>query len=538
MAGDGAESGVAPPRWPGKGTARNRGRAGLPRGLPVLGDLVAGISVALVLVPQSLAYAHLAGMPAGRGLFAAWLPPIGAALIASSPYLQTGPVALTSILAFGTLSALASPGSDEYVRLGILLALIVGGTRIAVGLLRAGVLAYLISRPMLLGFLPAAAILIVASQLPTAFGAASPDDGILHDAGWTLGHPSSWEAVSLALSAATALVILLGRRIHRLFPGVLLAVGIGLGYSLGRGYEGKTVGEIPADFVGTVFDLPWGELLSLLPGGVVIALVGFIEASSIARTFAAQERRPWDADREFASQGVANVASALAGGFPVGGSFSRSALNRAAGAQTRWSGAVTGLAVLAFIPFASSLEALPRAVLGAIVITSVVGLIRPMPLLRLARLSKPQFFVGAATFGLTLGLSPRIEWAVLIGIVLAVGLHLWRELRLEVIGWREEATLHLRPRGVLYFGSEPRIESGLLDLLAEHPDARRLTVHLDGLGRIDLSGALALRAVLQDARDAGLEVEIVDVRPRWRPLVDNVIASDRDPLGPSPGEHR
>jgi SulP family sulfate permease len=471
-------------------------------------------------------------MPAYRGLYAAALPPIAAALLASSPYLQTGPVALTSLLAFGALTALAPAGSTEYVELGILLALVVGVIRIAVGLLRAGVIAYLISQPMLLGFLPAAAILIVASQLPTALGSAPPDGGILRQAGWAIGHPGSWETASIVLSLVTIVLVVFGRRLHRLFPSVLVAIAIGIGYSLIADYGGPEVGPIPSGIVDFTTGLPWDELPSLLVPGAIIALIGFIEPSSIARSFAAQERRPWDADREFVSQGAANVASAVAGGFPVGGSFSRSALNRTAGARTRWSGAVTGLAVLAFLPFASSLSSLPSAVLGAIVIAAAAGLVRLRPLLRLAAYSKPQFAVGIVTFALTLALAPHIERAVVVGVILSVAIHLWREVRLEVPSWREDRTLHMRPRGVLYFGSERRMEDAFLRLLAEHPDATRLAVHLDGLGRIDLAGALALRAVLQEARTAGMEVEVLDVRPRWRGLVDRVIASEGDdPLG-------
>ncbi len=271
-----------------------------------------------MLVPQSLAYAQLAGMPASRGYYAAVLPPIAAALLASSPYLQTGPVALTSLLAFGALSALATPGSDEYVALGILLALVVGVARLAVGLLRAGVVAYLVSQPMLLGFLPAAAILIVAAQLPTALGTSPPEGGVLRQAGWSLGHPADWDTTSLALSLATIVLVVGGWRLHRFFPGVLLAVGMGLGFSLATDYGGRVVGSITAGLFDVTVDLPWDELPSLLVPGVVIALVGFIEPSTIARTFAALERQRWDADREFVSQGAANVAAAVGGRLPGG----------------------------------------------------------------------------------------------------------------------------------------------------------------------------------------------------------------------------
>jgi sulfate permease, SulP family len=504
--------------------------------LPVPGDVLAGLSVALVLVPQSLAYAQLAGMPAYRGLYAAALPPLAAAFFASSPYLQTGPVALTALLTFGALTELAPPGSDEYVSLGILLALVVGVARLAVGILGAGVIAYLVSQPMLLGFVPAAAILIVASQLPTALGASAPEGGILEQAAWTLSHAGSWETASVVLSIVVLALVLGGRFVHRLFPSVLLAVLVGIAYSQSTDYEGPTVGSIPHAFPPVSLDMPWGELPSLLLPGVVIALVGFVEPSSIARTYAALDRTAWDANREFVGQGVANVAAGISGGFPVGGSFSRSALNRLAGARTRWSGAVTGLAVLAFLPLAGSLSSLPKAVLGAIVIGAIVSLVRPLPLLRLARLSRPQFLVAAATFALTLALSPHVEQAVLIGIVLAVAVHLWRELQLEVPNWTEGETLHLRPTGVLWFGTAARLEDTFLTLIGRHGDAKRLLVHLDGLGRIDMTGALALRGLLQEARVAGLIVDVVDVRPRWHGLVENVISKEQDPLGIASGD--
>ena len=495
------------------------------------GDLVAGITVALVLVPQSLAYAQLAGMPSHRGLYAAALPPIVAALLASSPYLQTGPVAITSLLTFGALSTLAPIGSDEYVALGLLLALVVGATRLVIGLARGGVIAYLMSQPVLVGFTSGAAILIVCSQLPTLLGVDAPDDGVLERAAYALAHVGSWDWTAIVLGAATLATMRLGPLVHPLFPAVLVAAVGAIVFSRATGYDGVTVGAIPADPPPFSLDFAWSSFPSLVVPGVVIAIVGFAEPAAIARTFAAAERRPWDSNRELVSQGTANVAAAFSGGFPVGGSFSRSALNRIAGARTRWSGAVTGLAVLAFLPFASSMSPLPRAVLAAIVIGAVVGLVAVVPLARLARLSPAQFVVATATLVLTLALSPHVERALVAGVVLAVALHLRRELQLEVISWTEDETLHLRPRGVLWFGTSERLEKAVLALVAAHPAAKSLAVHLDGLGRIDVTGALALRALLQDARAAGLDVQIVDVRPRWRGLVERVIERVDDPLG-------
>jgi sulfate permease, SulP family len=513
-----------------KGRARAGRAARRPAGLRT-GDVLAGITVALVLVPQSLAYAQLAGMPSYRGLYAAALPPIVAALFASSPYLQTGPVAITSLLTFGALSTLAPPGSDDYVVLGLLLALIVGATRLLIGLARGGVVAYLMSQPVLLGFTSGAAILIVASQLPTALGVEASDGGVLDRAASALVDVRAWNLAPILLALATLALMLAGPRLHPLFPGVLVAAAVGIVYSRLAGYDGDVVGAILVEAPPFSLRLGWESFPSLVVPGVVIAVVGFAEPAAIARTFAAAERRPWDPNRELVSQGAANVAAAVSGGFPVGGSFSRSALNRLAGARTRWSGAVTGAAVLAFLPFASSLSPLPQAVLAAIVIGAVAPLVRIPPLLRLARYSLGQVAVALGTFALTLALSPHVERALLIGVGLSVALHLRRELRLEVPSWTEDATLHLRPRGVLWFGTARRLEDAVLELLGDHPDARRLVVHLDGLGRIDLTGALALRALLQDAREADLAVEVVDVRPRWRGLVARVVEREDDPLG-------
>ena len=157
-------------------------------------DVLAGLTVALVLVPQALAYAELAGMPPERGLYAAAIPLIVAAPLACSPYLQTGPVAVTCLLTFGALSGMAVPGSDEYVALGLALALVVGVARVAIGLLNAGVIAYLMSQPMLIGFIPAAAVLIVCSQLPNVLGAAPPPGDLLYQAAWSLAHPGAWSS--------------------------------------------------------------------------------------------------------------------------------------------------------------------------------------------------------------------------------------------------------------------------------------------------------------------------------------------------------
>ena len=480
---------------------------------PSNGDWVAGISVALIALPQSLAYAELAGLPPQYGLFASALPPLLAAIFVSSPYLQTGPVALTSLLTFGALEGLAATGSDNYIELAALLALLVGAMRVILGVLRLGRLAYLLSEPVLLGFTTGAAILIIASQLPKVFDVAPKGDGVLEDAFEVLTSPGDWSWQALGFAAATLALIFGGRAIHKLFPGVLLAVVGGVLVSAATGYSGSTVGELDAGFLSLTIEFPWRSIDDLLLPAFAIALVGFAEPSSIARTFAAEERLPWNANREMISQGVANLASAFSGAFPVGGSFSRSSLNRLAGATSRWAGAITGAFVLLALPLVGLLEDLPRAILGAIVFGAVVKLIEIGGLLELVGQSRTQAVIGIGTMVATLASSPRVERGVLIGIGLAIAGHLWRELNITIDAERVGETLTVQPRGVLWFATVPQMERLIRAEVAEHEELTTVVVDLVGVGRLDYTGAASLSRVLAEFGHAGLQVEIVNISP-------------------------
>ena len=487
-----------------------------------LADIVAGVSVALILVPQALAYAEIAGVPSYVGLYAAALPPIAAAFFASSPYLQTGPVAMTALLTFGALSAIAEPFTAEWVALAALLAILVGVARLAFGLLRAGVIAFLMSQPVLLGFTSAAAILIIGSQVPLAFGVEADGETILSRAWWTATHVSEWNWTAVVITIATIVIVVGGRRISRLLPGVLVAVVLAIVAVQMFGLEVETVGSIPAGLPPFSLDLPWGETLGLIIPAAVIALVGFAEPAAIARAFAAEERQSWDPDREFVSQGAANLASGLSGGFPVGGSFSRSSVNKIAGARTRWAGAVTGVAVLLFLPVSSILESLPLAVLAGIVISAVAKLVRPDLIVKVAATSPAQGAVAIVTFAATLIAAPRIEIAVIIGVGLGVGIHLWRELTTHVDSSYADGTLRLTPSGVMFFASTPALYDSLLSELSQHPNADTLVLDLSRLGRLDYTGALSLETLVKDAAEGGLAVRLVNIPPQSVRIVGKV----------------
>lgn len=493
---------------------------------PVAGDLLAGLSVAIVLLPQSLAYAEIAGVPPYVGLYAAALPPIVAAFFASSRYLQTGPVAMTALLTFGALTPLAATGSDEFIRLAALLALVVAVVRIGIGLLRAGFIAYFMSQPVLVGFTSAAAILIVASQLPTAFGASPAGSKILSRAWSAIVRPDDWQPEAMVIAALTIGVVVGGRVLHRLFPGVLIAVIGGLVWGVNSDYGGAIVGDVPAGFPSLGLSLPWSSLPDLILPAIIIALVGFAEAAAISRAFAAEDRENWEPNREFVSQGVANLAAAVSGAFPVGGSFSRSSVARLSAGRTRWTGAVAGIAVLAFIPFAGILGDLPLAVLAGIVIAAVARHIRLPAIVRIAAFSRPQAGVAAATFALTLALAPRIDLGVLLGIGLGVAVHLLRELKFSVDSRYVDGTLYLQPIGVLYFGSTPALQGALLSQVAAHPEAHTLHIDLSRLGRIDYTGALALREVAIEAERGGLKIMIEGVPDHAKRPISRVWESE------------
>jgi SulP family sulfate permease len=336
--------------------------------------------------------------------------------------------------------------------------------------------------------------------------------------------------VGLSVGAITLMVA--GRRLGLGLAPVPLVVVAAVIWSGLSDFGGSTVGNLETGVPISPVDLPWGELGGLLLPALIIAVVGFVEPTTIGRTLLERDRR-WNADRELVSQGVANLASGFAGGFPVSGSFSRSALNLAAGARTRLSGAASGLLVLAFIPFADVLGDLPSAIPAAIVVVAVAGLARPRRLVRLARSSRTQFGVAMATFVLVLVLAPRIDEAVAIGIALAVAVHLWREMRVPVAVHVEEGTLHLHPAGVLWFGSAARFEDEVGGIAAAHPDCARLVIHLDGLGRVDLTGARSLARVLEDARRRGLGASVEGIPPTTGGMIGRVLGG-----GESPEERR
>jgi SulP family sulfate permease len=389
-------------------------------------DLIAGASVAVVAIPQALAYAQLAGVPPHLGLYAAFVPTMIAALCGSSAQLSTGPVALTALLTAASLSALAQPGTPAWVALAIVLALGSGLMQVAAGFAGLGRLLERLPASLMLGFVNAAAIVIVLSQLPAMLGIAAPVSGGVIPALRALwAGVGDAHAATAAFGLASALALLVLRQVSPRLPAALVVSLAAIAASAALGYHeaGAVVGDLPAGLpVPAVPVLDPSSAAMLLPAMALIALVSAIEVTSSARVIAARTGTVWNVNQELVGQGLAKLAAGFFGAFPVSGSFSRSALNLSAGAQTAWSSIVcAALVALALLFAAHALYHLPNAVLAALIVTAVAGLLTPREFVETWRGSRADAAIAGVTLAATLLSAPRIHYGLLTGLAL-VGL--------------------------------------------------------------------------------------------------------------------
>jgi SulP family sulfate permease len=499
-------------------------------------DAIAGVTVALVLVPQSMAYAQLAGLPPVYGLYTAFLPVIVGALWGSSPQLATGPVAMVSLLTAASLASIAVPGSPEYLASAIVLALLVGAVQFALGLLRLGAVVHFISHPVVLGFTNAAALIIALSQLDKFLGTPPPEGGaFLAGVARTLANLDAAHAPTIAFGAC-ALALMLALRIHvPRAPGVLIAIAAATLVSWATGFadEGRVVGAIPTGLPGfRVPEASLGRVTMLATTALVIALVGYMEAISIAKAMAARTRSRLDPNQELIGQGLANIAGSFLQCFPASGSFSRSAVNLEAGARSGLASVVSGALVAAvLLVLTPLLYHLPQAVLAAVIMLAVMSLVNLRALLQAWRAHRHDGFAGFATFALTLALAPQLDAGILIGAGLALALYLYRSMRpsFSVLGRHPEgmladADLHGLPvsehvvaarlDGELYFANAAYFEDRMLELTARFPRARQILVVCDGVNQLDASGDEVLRHLVQRLREAGITLAFTGLKHR------------------------
>ncbi|WP_425056055.1 SulP family inorganic anion transporter [Pseudomonas abyssi] len=408
-------------------------RWGKPAADQLRADLVAGVTVGLVLIPQALAYAQLAGMPPVTGLYAALLPGIVGALFGSSSLLAVGPVALSSLLTFAALQPLAEPGSSLWVSMAIWLAIYSGLIQLAMGALRMGAAANIISNAVIQGFINAAAVIIILSQLPSLLGFAE----VAGD-NWLLRLRHAWQAdadrvlTTALFGGGSILALLLCKQLVPRLPAIVLVCLAGIGLSSAIGFAslgGSVVGRIASGLpsLGLPTGLTLEQHLALLTPAVVIALISFTEAMSSCRTMSRLTRETWNRNQELIGQGLAKIASGASGGFPVSGSFSRTALNAYSGARSAWSTIITSLIVLVcLLGFTDLLHNLPKAVLAAVIIVPVLRLIDIPGLLKLLRTTPKDGAVALITLGVTLATVPNLYWGIIAGILASVVLFLYR----------------------------------------------------------------------------------------------------------------
>lgn len=489
-----------------------------PRPHPALlrGELVAALTVAVVMVPQSVAYAGLAGMPLVTGLYAAFLPALLAVLFSDSTRLSVGPSALTSLLVGVSLTGLAEPGSAAWVGLAVWLALLAGAMQLAVGASGAAWVLNLVSAPVLTGFTQAAALLIIASQLPALLGLQGPLS--------TLWGQPRLDLQACAFGLGSLAVLLLGRRYLPRWPMPLLVLGAAAVLAAWAGFSapGKVVGALPAGL--PALQLPrwpgWDPLAALLLPAVVIALVSSLEMAASAKTESQRDGRRWDANQDLIGQGVGKLAAAVSGTFPTSASFSRAALTLYAGARSGWTTvACSVLVLLVLLWLTPLLHHVPLAVLAAVVVAAVLGLVKPRSLAALWRIDRAEAVTAGVTFAVTLLSAPRIYWGVLTGVVMGLAHFLYHRLhpRIIEVGLHADGSLRdrhlwdlpplaprlyaLRMDSGLDFASASALERAIVEHLARHPDCAHVCLFAQPINRIDATGVetfAQLRAMLAE----------------------------------------
>ena len=499
-----------------------------PTGQLLHSEIFAGLSVGLMVIPQGVAYATLAGMPLITGIYASLLPALVAVLFSASSRLSVGPTALTAMLVSASLNGMATPGSAEWVNLAVWLSLLSGLLQIVLGFAGFGWLLNLVSSPVLMAFTQGAAVLILSSQLPALLGLTQ---------GWSSGlDPASWNLPSLLFGLATLAVLLIAKRLKPTFPTVLLVVvgSAALSWTLGLEAQGiPLVGELPQGLPALYLPqgLDWETLKQLVLPALVITLVSFLETASSAKVDNERKGQHWDQNQDLIGQGLGKLASALCGAFPTSSSFSRSALNLYAGAQTAWATVFSVFVILlSLLLFTPVLHHVPQSVLSAIVVAAVLGLLKPQAFVRLLKINRVEGGISLLTFGITLASAPRLYWGVLAGVVMGLShfLHTRLHPRIIEVGLHPDGSLRdrhlwqlpplaphlyaLRMDAELDFAAASNFERTITDHLAQHPDTRHVCLFAQPINRIDATGVEAFAQLQKQLIGRGITLHISGIK--------------------------
>jgi SulP family sulfate permease len=513
-------------------------------------DFIAGLTVALVLIPQSMAYAQLAGMPPYYGLYAAFLPVILGALWGSSSFLSTGPAAMTGLLTAATLMPYAEIGSEKFIGLAITLAFLVGICRLAIGIFKLTFLVNFLSQPVIRGFINAGAVIIATSQLNKLLGVSmAKTDFYLRDICKVIMRAGETHLPTLIIGLSAMLLIILLKKFIPKLPSSLVVAILGSlavwGFNL-AGTPGDTgehvavIGEIPSGLPGfSIPNLNLKLIIELLPGALVVMFIGFMEVCSVSKALSAKSKQKVDLNQELIGQGTAAVVGSFFQCFPTsGGSFSRSALNYSSGAKTGMCSVFTGSIVLLTLLFLTKLlYFLPHAVLAAIIIVAVIGLVDFKAMVHAWKIDFSDGLSGLITFLATLYFAPNMVIGILVGAGLALSLHLYKTMkpRVAVLGLHDDgsmrdADLHSLPideksplirfDGRLYFASVSYFEDAVLGVLNRFPEANYIIISADGINAIDASGEAMLHDLIPRLRASGVEMLFVGLKHQVETVIN------------------
>lgn len=506
-------------------------------------DLTAGFIVGVMLVPQGMAYAALAGLPPVMGLYASLVPLFVYVLFGSSRHLAVGPVAIVSMVIFAQCAKVAPPGSPEYMNAVVLLCVMVGVLQVALGLLRMGFMVNFLSHAVISGLTSAAAILIAFSQLKHLSGIPlKSGHSILNLLAGAVRNLGEIHFPTLLLGLASMAVLVFFKKWRPRFPAPILVVCAATVLVWGARLDTSgihIVGEVP----GGLPPIHWphfdfGLARTLLPAALTIVLVGFVESISIAQLIAAKERYRVAPDRELRALGFANLAAAVTGGYPVTGGFSRTAVNYQAGARTGMASLVTAALILLTLLFFTPLfYYLPNAVLAAIVIAAVIDLIDYKTAVELFRLKKSSGLSLLLTFVVTLLFG--IEMGVLVGVAFTLLVFIWRSAHPhtvelgyvnEEIGFRNvkrypgaktfPGVLILRVDASLYFANMAFLEDWLRQAVYEKSGLQWILMDFSGVNDIDGCAVQTLEQLMRSYRESGVRFALSGVKGPVRDVLN------------------
>lgn len=491
------------------------------------GETVSALTVAVVMIPQSVAYAGLAGMPLVTGLYATFLPALLSVLFSASTRLSTGPSALSSVLVGASLIGMAEPASASWVLLAVWLALLAGFLQLFVGLTGSAWVLNLVSSPVLAGFSQAAALLIIASQLPALIGLEGPLAQVLHS--------PRLDLQALGYGVASLLIFIVARRVAPKLPIMLIvlaATGL-LAWSTGYSRDGAVVGPLPQglpDFYWPAWP-GWDRFGALVAPALVLALVSSLEMAASAKIENQREGRRWDAGQDLVGQGIGKIASAFSGAFATSTSFSRSALTLYSGARTGWATVIaTAFVLLVLLFLTQPLSHVPKAVLAAVVVAAVSSLFKPRTFLNLWHVDKVEALTAGATFAVTLLSAPRIYWGVLTGVLIGLAHFLYLRLhpRIIEVGLHPDGSLRdrhlwelpplasrlyaLRMDAELDFASASAMERAVVEHLAAHPDVQHVCLFAQPINRVDASGVEMFTQLRKLLAERGITLHISGIK--------------------------